>query len=131
MSACRPTRWASSWAASWWPARRTGWPFGGRGSAARSPPRRSRRRCRSGRKRRSTWGSGDRLARVLLHERADSRQRRRDVLGRAAADTAVGLDDHGPLGGRRPLIGHREQGLGHLVAALDQVVAEVARAGGA
>ena len=64
----------------------------------------------SGRKRRwTTCRPGDRLARVLLHEGADGRQRGRDVLGGAAADAAVGLDDRGPVGGRRPRVGHRQQ----------------------
>ena len=126
--------------AAYWLAMRGPGGFAVAGSPLRHSPRRlfqkPRRERPSGRKRRwTTCRPGDRpgyrLARVLLHEGADGRQRRRDVLGRAAADAAVGLDDRGPVGGRRPRVGHREQGLGHLVAALDQVVAEVARAGGA
>jgi uncharacterized membrane protein YfcA len=92
--------------------------------------RRPGRERPSGRVRRSTKRrSGDRSARVLVHEGADGRQRGRDVLGRAAADAAVGLDDRGPVAGRRPLVGHREQDIGHLVAALGQVVAEPGGAG--
>ena len=84
------------------------------GSPLRHSPRRLFRKPRrerpSGRKRRSTTcRSGDRSARVLLHEGADGRQRGRDVLGGAAADAAVGLDDRGPVGGRRPRVGHRQQ----------------------
>ena len=57
-------------------------------------------RARAGQRRSTKRRSGDRSARVLLHEGADGRQRGRDVLGRAAADAAVGLDDRGPA--RRP-----------------------------
>ena len=97
---------------------------------ARRPGRRHGRRPSGPTRRPTRWTTcqsddGRRSARVLLHHGAEVRQRGRDMLGRAAADGAVRLQDRGPLGDLGARIGHREQGLGHLVAALDQVVAEV------
>jgi uncharacterized protein len=71
-----------------------------------------------------------RLARVLLDQGADGGQGGRDVPGRAAADGAVGLDDHRPPGLARPRVAHRQQRRRHLVAPLDQVIAEVGGPGG-
>ena len=68
---------------------------------------------------------GTASGRVLLHQRAEVRERGGDVPGRAAADGAVRLQDRGPLANLGARIGHREQGLGHLIAALDQVVTEL------
>src|SRR5207248_11415942 len=67
--------------------------------------------------------------RVLQHQVADARERGLDVLDGAAADAAVRLDDRWPAGGRGLGVGHREQGLCHLIAALGQVVAELGAAG--
>jgi len=64
---------------------------------------------RTGSARRRSGQIDRRSARVLLHEGADGRQRGRDVLGGVAADAAVGLDDRGPVGGRCPRVGHRQQ----------------------
>ncbi len=75
-------------------------------------------------RRRRTCRSAERSVRVLLHQGADIRERGRDVFGRAAAHHAIGLQDHRPLGDLRPRVGHGQQRLGHLVAALGQVVAE-------
>src|SRR5436309_8723265 len=73
--------------------------------------------------------AGGWLVRVLQHQVADLRERGLDVLGGAAADGAVCLDDHGPAGGRGTGIGHREHRLGHLIAAPAQAVAPVGSAG--
>jgi hypothetical protein len=67
--------------------------------------------------------------RVLQHQVADLRERGLDVLASATADGTVGLDDHRPAGGRGAGIGDFEHRLGHLVAALGQVVAEVSAPG--
>ena len=52
------------------------------------------------------------------------------MLGRAAADGAVRLQDRGPLGMLRLRIGHGKQSLGHFLATLGQVVAELGGTGG-
>src|SRR5258708_20069512 len=72
-----------------------------------------------------------RSGRVLQHQVTDAGDRSLDVLDRAAADRTVRLDDRGPTGGRSAGVGHREQGLRHLLAALGQVVAELRAPGGA
>src|SRR5258707_7643901 len=72
-----------------------------------------------------------RSGRVLQHQVTDAGERSLDVLDRAAADRTVRLDDRGPTGGRSAGVGHREQGLRHLLAALGQVVAELRAPGGA
>src|SRR6516165_1326978 len=62
---------------------------------------------------------------VPLHESADRGQRGLHVLGGAAADGVVGLDDRGPGGVPRALVGDRQQCLAHLVLALGEVVPEL------
>src|ERR1700760_2194429 len=66
---------------------------------------------------------------VLLDQGADLGQGGDDVLGGVAADGLVGLDDGGAGRVSGPGVGDGEQGLGHLVAALGEVVAEVGAAG--
>ena len=53
------------------------------------------------------------------------------MLGGAAANGAVRLDNAGPRGGGRHCVGQREQRLRYLLAPLTQVVAELSAAGGA
>ena len=49
-----------------------------------------------------------RSGRVLLHQRANRRQRRFDVLAGAIANRAVGLDEHFTFGPLRNVVGHSE-----------------------
>jgi hypothetical protein len=60
--------------------------------------------------------------RVPLHKVTDLRERGLDVLGGAAANGAVRLDNGGPRRGGRHCVGQREQRLRYLLAPLTQVV---------
>jgi hypothetical protein len=53
--------------------------------------------------------------RVPLHKVTDLRERGLDVLGGAAANGAVRLDNGGPRGGGRHCVGQREQRLRYLL----------------
>ena len=115
--------------AVYWLVTKRPWQPGRAGACAGGPVRRGPAR----RRRPDRWTTcrpGERSGPVLLHQGAEVRQRGHDVPGRAAADGAVRLQDRGPLADLGARIGHREQGLGHLVAALGQVVAEPGGAGG-
>src|SRR5579859_403100 len=113
-----------------WPRR---WPTSPRRSAG-STTSSAGTTGRSSSSPRWAWSSGAAKAlwsaRVLLYQGTEVGERGRDVLGGAAAHGLVGLHDHGPVGDRAVGIAHGEQGLGHLVASLDQVVAEPGGTGG-
>src|SRR5689334_7847495 len=72
------------------------------------------------------WARGWSSGRVLVYQVADARERGLDVLAGTAADRAVGLDDRGTARGCRLRVRHRQQVARHFVAALGQIVAELA-----